>query len=204
MLEGESNAVIGATFTTVLVWGVLTVSVPPHVDTRGAAKIPVLNLQNSPQKSPSRAGQKGGRRMGDWLRAHKDLPLDQQLKALENDSEFQKLSPQKKAAARDWLKRINSMPPQKRDQMIANLEFLGKLTPQQRQQLRDTNKQIQDLPPDRRVAVHKAVRHLRQMPPNQRKEVLASDRFKSTFSDQEQKLISQLAELNVPEDGQTK
>jgi len=54
------------------------------------------------------------------------------------------------------------------------------------------------------VAVHKAVRHLRQMPPNQRKEVLASDRFKSTFSDQEQKLISQLAELNVPEDGQTK
>ena len=48
--------------------------------------------------------------------------------------------------------------------------------------------------------VHKAVRHLRQMPPDARKQVLESDRFKSTFSDQEQKLISQLAEFN-PEAG---
>jgi hypothetical protein len=34
------------------------------------------------------------------------------------------------------------------------------------------------------------------MPPAERQQVIQSDRFRSTFSDQEQKLISQLAEMN--------
>jgi hypothetical protein len=185
--------------------GMATVSVPPHVDTHAVSKVPVANLQAAPQKNPSRAAQKGGqRKMGDWLQEHKDLPLDQQLKLLENDPKFKKLSPDRQNALRDRLKKFNSLPPAKREEALKRMEFLSKLTPQQRQQLRDASQQLQGLPPERRVAVHKAVRHLRQMPPNQRKEVLASDRFKSTFSDQEQKLIGQLAELNVPEDGQTK
>jgi len=204
LLEG-SNVVNGATFATVLVWGALTVSAPPHVDTRGASKLPVYNLQASPQKNPSKPAQKAGnRKMGEWFAQHKDLPLDQQLKLLENDPKFKKLTPDRQEELRESLRKFNSLTPQKREQALKRMEFLSKLSPTQRQQLRDANQQIQGLPPDRRVAVHKAVRHLRQMPPNQRKEVLASDRFKTTFSDQEQKLISQLAELNVPEDGQTK
>jgi|ERR1051326_3571820 hypothetical protein len=179
-----------------------TVSMPPRVDTRGASKVPVANLQAPAQKSPSRPAQKGGHKMGDWLQEHKDLPLDQQLKLLENDPKFKKLPPDRQNALRDRLKKFNSLTPQQRDQALQRMEFLGKLSPQQRQQLRDANQQLQGLPADRRVAVHKAVRHLRQMPPDQRKQVLASDRFKSTFSDQEQKLIGQLAELNVSGDGQ--
>ncbi len=85
--------------------------------------------------------------------------------------------------------------------MPKNLEFLAKLTPQQRQQLRDANKQLKGLAAGTPVAVHKALRHLRQMPPAERQQVIQSDRFKTTFSDQEQKLISQLAELNPPEGG---
>lgn len=195
---------IGATSTAILLAGMLTVSVPPRVDTRGAAKIPVFNLQNPPQKNPSKPAQKNSRKMGDWLQEHKDLPLDQQLKLLENDPKFKKLPPDRQNALRDRLKKFNSLTPEKRAEAIKRMEFLSKLSPTQRQQLRDANQQLQGLPPERRVAVHKAVRHLRQMPPNQRKEVLASDNFKTSFSDQEQKLISQLAELNVPEDGQAK
>ncbi|HLY92531.1 MAG TPA: DUF3106 domain-containing protein [Candidatus Angelobacter sp.] len=192
----------GAAFAAILLTGTLTVSVPPRVDTRGASKVPVGNLQASPQKNPSRPAQKGGPRMGDWLAAHKDLPLDQQLKILENDPKFRKLEPDRQNALRERLKKFNSLTPKQRDEALKRMEFLSKLSPTQRQQLRDANQQLQGLPPERRVAVHKAVRHLRQMPPDQRKEVLASDRFKSTFSDQEQKLISSLAELNLPEDGQ--
>ena len=197
---------LGAAVAAIMILpGMATVSVPPHVDTHAVSKVPVANLQAAPQKNPSRAAQKGGqRKMGDWLQEHKDLPLDQQLKLLENDPKFKKLSPDRQNALRDRLKKFNSLPPAKREEALKRMEFLSKLTPQQRQQLRDASQQLQGLPPERRVAVHKAVRHLRQMPPNQRKEVLASDRFKSTFSDQEQKLIGQLAELNVPEDGQTK
>jgi hypothetical protein len=80
------------------------------------------------------------------------------------------------------------------------MEFLAKLTPLQRQQLRSANEQLKGLPPERQVAVHTALRHLRQMPPTERQQVIQSDRFRSTFSDQEQKLISQLADMS-PADG---
>jgi hypothetical protein len=195
--------VIGATLAAFVISGALTVSVPPHVETGRASRIPVANLQaaSPAQKSPNRAGQKNGRKTGDWLRAHKDLPLDQQLKLLENDPNFKKLAPDRQAALRDRLRKFNSLPPEKREQALQRMEFLSKLTPQQRQQLRDANQQLEGLAPERRVAVHKAVRHLRQMPPSERKQVLESDRFRSTFSDQEQKLIGQLAELNLPGSG---
>jgi hypothetical protein len=184
----------------------LTVSVPPHVGTSGTRRLPVANLQaaSPAQKNPGNSNhpaQKGGRKMGDWLQEHKDLPPDQQLKLLENDPKFKKLTPDRQNALRERLKKFSSLPPEKRNQALQRMDFLAKLSPQQRQQLRDANQQLKGLPPERQVAVHKAVRHLRQMPSGERKQVLESDRFRTTFSDQEQKLISQLAEMNLPEDG---
>jgi hypothetical protein len=183
----------------------LTVNLPPSGHT-GTARIPIVALQagQQAQKNPNagnRAGQRGGRKMGDWLQAHKDLPPDQQLKALENDPFFKRLPPARQNELRERLKKFNSLPPEKRDQALQRMEFLARLSPQQREQLRNASQQLKGLPQERQVAVHKAVRHLRQMPPDERKQVLDSDRFKSTFSDQEQKLIGQLAEMNVPEGG---
>ena len=206
LLEG-SGFVIGTTFVAVLIYGTLTVSVPPRVETGRPNRIPVANFQaaSPAQKNNlNRAGQKGRRNMGEWLRAHKDLPLDQQLKDLEKEPAYQRLSPQKQAAYREWVKRFNGFPPEKREQTLNNIDFFNKLTPQQQRQLRDTNRQIQGLPVDRRIAVHKAVRHLRQMPASERKQVLQSDRFRNTFSDQEQKLIAQLAELPDSQNAQSK
>lgn len=197
---------IGANITSiVLLAGSLALNVPSRVGPHGPRTAPILLAQAAPaQKSPNAAnhpGQKGGRKMGDWLQTHKNLSLEQQLKLLENDPNFKKLPPDRQGELRERLKKFNSLPPERREQALQRMEFLAKLTPQQRQQLRDANQQLQGLPEDRRVAVHKALRHLRQMPPDERKQVLESDRFKSTFSDQEQKLIGQLAELNPPEGG---
>lgn len=196
----------GAAVTTILFFsGMLTLSVPPRTNTRGANRIPVVALQaGQGQKNANngnRAGQKGGRKMGDWLEAHKDLPPDQQMKALESDPFFKRLPPQRQNALRERLKKFNSLPPEKRDQALKRMQFLAKLTPQQREELRNASQEIKKLPQDRQVAVHKAVRHLRQMPPDERKQVLESDRFHTAFSDQEQKLIGQLAEINPPGDG---
>jgi hypothetical protein len=194
--------VIGAkVVSAVLLSGLMTLNVPSRVTpTRKTA--PVALLQATPQKSPNGANhsaQKGGHKMGDWLQAHKDLPLDQQLKLLESEPGFKKLPADRQAAFRERLKNFNSLTPEKRAQALQRMEFLSKLTSQQRQELRSANEQLKGLPPDRQVAVHTALRHLRQMPPAERQQVIQSDRFRSTFSDQEQKLISQLAELNVQE-----
>jgi hypothetical protein len=192
--------VIGAKIVSALLLsGLMTLNVPSRVTTSDPKTAPVVLLQATPQKSPnvaSHSGQKGGHKMGDWLQSHKDLPLDQQLKLLENEPGFKKLPADRQAALRERLKKFNGLPPDKRDQALQRMEFLAKLTPQQRQQLRDANQQLKGLPPERQVAVHTALRHLRQMPPADRQQVLQSDRFRSTFSDQEQKLISQLAEMS--------
>ncbi len=190
--------------SAVLLSGLMTLNVPSRVTTSAHRPAPVLLVQATPQKSPNSANhpaQKGGRKMGEWLQAHKDLPLDQQIKLLENEPGFKKLSADHQEALRDRLKKFNSLPPDKRDQALQRMEFLAKLTPQQRQELRSANEQLKGLPPDRQVAVHTALRHLRQMPPAERQQVIQSDRFRSTFSDQEQKLISQLAEMSPQEGG---
>jgi len=192
--------VIGAkVFSTVLMSGLMTLNVPSRVTTSTHRPAPVLLVQATPQKSPNggnRSAQKNGHKMGDWLQAHKDLPLDQQLKLLESEPGFKKLPADRQAAFRERLKNFNSLPPEKRTQALQRMEFLSKLSPQQRQQLRSANEQLKGLPPERQVAVHTALRHLRQMPPAERQQVIQSDRFRSTFSDQEQKLISQLAEMS--------
>ena len=193
---------IGARIVSaVLLSGLITLNVPSRVTTSDHRPAPVLLVQATPQKSPNRPAQKGGRKMGDWLQAHKDLPLDQQIKLLESEPGFKKLPADRQAALRDRLQKFNSLPPDKREQALQRMEFLAKLTPQQRQELRSANEQLKGLPPDRQVAVHTALRHLRQMPPAERQQVIQSDRFRSTFSDQEQKLISQLAELNPQQGG---
>jgi hypothetical protein len=200
--------VIGAkVVSAVLMSGLITLNVPSRVSTSAHRPAPVLLVQATPQKSPNGANhpaQKGGRKMGDWLQAHKDLPLDQQLKLLESEPGFKRLPADRQAALRERLKKFNSLTPAQRDQAVKRMEFLSKLTPQQRQELRDANQQLKGLPPERQVAVHTALRHLRQMAPAERQQVIQSDRFRSNFSDQEQKLIGQLAEMSPAQSPQPK
>jgi hypothetical protein len=192
--------VIGAhVVSAFLLTGLMSLNVPSRVNSGGHRSAPIV-LQATQQKGPNNAN-RPGRKMGDWLEAHKDLPPDQQLKLLESEPAFKRLPPERQNALRERLKKFNSLPPEKRNQALQRMEFLAKLTPDQRKQLRDANQQLQNLPQDRQVAVHKAVRHLRQMPPSERQQVIQSDRFRSTFSGPEQKLISQLAEMNLEESG---
>jgi hypothetical protein len=162
-----------------------------------------LQTAANPQKSSAQKSRANHppQRMGEWLQSHKNLPLDQQEKALEKDPNFKKLPPDRQAALRDRLRKFNSLPPEQRDLALKRMNFWASLTREQRQQLRDANQKLQGLPEDRRVAVHKALRHLRQMAPHERQQVMDSDRFKATFSDQEQGILKDLASINPPENG---
>jgi len=159
----------------------------------------VLQAAANSQKNSGQKGKRQGPHMGEWLESHKNLPLDQQEKALEKDPNFKKLPPDRQAALQERLRKFNSLSPDQRDLAIKRMNFWAALTKDQRQQLRDASQQLQGLPPERRIAVHKALRHLRQMDPQQRQKVMASDRFKSIFSDQEQGILKNLATINPPE-----
>ncbi len=139
--------------------------------------------------------QGAGHHAGDWLRRYKDLPPDQQEKALANDPEFQRLSPERQERLRQRLRTFNTLPPEQQRRILERMETWEHLTPDQKDKARNLFHRIRQLAPERRRAVMKAVRQLRSMPPAQRQQTIDSQGFKSSFSDEERDLLGDIAEL---------
>jgi hypothetical protein len=141
---------------------------------------------------------------GEWLRKYKDLPPEQKQQALENDPEFQHLSPERQEKLRQRLQRFNSLPPEQQQRILSRMETWEHLTPVQKQQARELYGRFRNLPPERRRMVRGAVNELRALPPDQRKQTVDSDRYKSQFTPQERELLSGVSELPLaPADGQS-
>lgn len=153
------------------------------------------NGGNPPHPQLKNSAPKPGK-LGDWLQAHKDLPPDQQEKALENDPFFKRLPQQRQNELKERLKKFNSLPPKQRDNAIRRMQYWDRLSPDQRKQVREANQQIETLPQPRRVELHRELRKLVQMSPQQRQQAFDSDEFKSTFSGQEQAILKNLASIN--------
>ena len=136
-----------------------------------------------------------GNHAGQWLRRYKDLPPDQQQKALENDPLFRSLPPGRQQILRERLQRFSSLPPKQQERILQRMETWEHLTPDQKQQARQLFSQLRDLPPDRRQKVRTAIRDLSVMPPEQRQQVIESDRFKNEFSPQERGLLTSASQL---------
>ena len=160
------------------------------------ARAPHAPQTQAPRNHPP--GQ--GYRAGTWIRAHRNLTPDQQEKALENDPGFKKLPPERQAELKNNLRRFNNLPPQQRERALRRWEFLESLTPTQREQLRQANQELKALPEGRELMVHKALRALRQMTPEGREEAYKSDRFRNTFTGQEQDILKRLAAISPPEE----
>ncbi len=155
--------------------------------------------QKSPSATPKNTSKHPQNRLGDWLQSHKELTPEQQENALEKDPKFKKLTPERQAALKERLRKFNALPPEQRQRALRRMNYISTLSPEQRQQLRDANQKLEALPQDRKVMIHTALRHLRKMDPQQRAETMQSDRFRSTFSDQEQGILQQLSAINSQE-----
>jgi hypothetical protein len=136
-----------------------------------------------------------GSHAGQWLRRYKDLPPDQQQKALDNDSQFRSLPAERQQRLRERLQRFSSLPPQQQNRILQRMETWEHLTPDQKQQARELYSQLKDLPPERRQKLQIAIRDLRAMPPGQRQQIIESERFKSQFSPQERELLGSASRL---------
>ncbi|HKV82505.1 MAG TPA: DUF3106 domain-containing protein [Candidatus Sulfotelmatobacter sp.] len=132
---------------------------------------------------------------GDWLRQHKDLPPEEQERALQNDPNFHRLSPQQQQHRLQQLREFSSLPPAQQLRILNRMETWEHLTPQQKQEARQVFSQMRQLPPDRRRLVHKAIDDLRGMPPDQREQIINSDRFKGMFSDHERDVMRDATRL---------
>jgi hypothetical protein len=175
---------------TVAAAALISASAGPHC----AAQNRFAERRQARQEARQQA-QAQGNHAGQWLRRYKDLPPDQQQKALDNDPQFRSLPPARQQILRERLQRFSSLPPRMQDRILQRMETWEHLTPVQKQQARQLYSQLKDLPPERRQKVRTAIRDLSVMPPAERQQVIESDRFKSEFSPQERSLLSGASQL---------
>lgn len=150
---------------------------------------PPRETQSRPYQPPTE-----GHHSGQWLNQHRNQPLDQQRRALENDPQFRRLPQDRQQRFEQRLQRFNSLPPERQQRVLQRMETWEHLTPQQKEQYRSADSQFKSLPPDRRQAVRNAIESLRAMPPQVRQREIESGRF-SQFSPQERQVLNNAAQL---------
>lgn len=133
--------------------------------------------------------------VGDWLRRYKDLPPDEQERALQNNPDFRRLTPGQQQRLLKRLRHFSSLSPDEQLLMLNRMETWEHLTPAQKQQARQIFSQMRNLPLDRRHQVHQAIRELRAMPPDQREREIDSDEYRGRFTDHERDLIRGISRL---------
>lgn len=143
-------------------------------------------------RTPPARAQNNGPKPGKWLRDHMNQSPQDQQRELQNDPEFKRLNPQQQQHLQQRLNQFNSLPPERKERMLNRMQRIESLPQDKQNILRDSLQQFRQLPDDRRREVRHAWNSLSAMPPDQREQVMNSDRFKSTFSDQERSTLKGL------------
>ena len=138
-----------------------------------------------------------GARAGDWLRQYKDVPVDQQEKALGNDPSFQRLPADRQEKLRERLRQFNTLSPEKKDQLLDRMEKFETLPPEQRKRLHDIQEQMRQLSEERRQMVRRAFHQIKGMTPEQRQEFFGSGRFTNMFTEEEKQILRGLVEIEA-------
>lgn len=166
--------------------------------------MPPRNLRPFQGKPPDWRGpgsgqgqRRGGPHIGQWLRKHQNLTVDQQEEALRSDPEFQKLPPQQQQHLVDRLHQFNDLPPQQRQRMLSRMDAFEHLTPDQQQQARQIFGQVRQMPDERRERFRKGIRQLADAPAEQRSAILESNDFRNNYTDNERDLMHQIVQLNI-------
>lgn len=141
-----------------------------------------------------------GPRPGDWLRQFKDVPEDQQERALTNDPAFQRLPAERQQQLRQRLQRFNDLSPYEKERLLDRMEKFEALPPEQRQRLQAIQERMRQLPDDRQQRLRRAFHQLKGMSPEQRRDYFGSNRFQERFTQEEREILKGLTEIeDTPE-----
>ena len=146
-------------------------------------------------RNAASGGGKLAHKPGAWLKKHQALPAQDQIRALENDSGYKKLSPDRQMILRNRLQKFDSLPPEQKERMLNRLHAFEILTPVQKQTVRQLHGDLKQLPDARRQSVKKAFRDLKSMPADQREQMMQSQQFRSSFSGSEVNLLRGMLNL---------
>lgn len=130
-----------------------------------------------------------------FFRRLRELPPEEQERALANDSRFQRLSPARQQMIRERLRQWNALSPEMKERVCEREEVFMSLSPEQRREARGIFPRWRELAPERRQALMQAFRQLRDAPAGQRKQFLASEEVQKRFSPEEREILAGLGYL---------
>lgn len=147
--------------------------------------------------APNKAG--GGRQMGAPIinPAH---PVARLYKASPEEREraLEKLPPAMQEQFRNQLKRFDNLTPAQQQLQLKWVERYSALPQEQQMAFKQQLQKLLKLPPEQGQPIRVALRRLEGMPDAQRRKVLDSDEFKSRFTPEELKMISDLSVVMLP------
>jgi hypothetical protein len=116
----------------------------------------------------------------------------------ERDRALEKLPPKMQEQFRNQLKRFDSLTPAQQQVQLKWVERYSALPRQQQEAFKLQWQALGKMDPEQRRPITMALRRLEGLPDAQRRQVLESEDFKSRFSADERKMISDLSVLMLP------
>ncbi|MGH9412617.1 MAG: DUF3106 domain-containing protein [Terriglobales bacterium] len=126
------------------------------------------------------------------------LPPAQRKQSLQQNPDFQRLSPQQQNRIMARLKRLNSMPPDKQQRLIRQLRAFAKLSPHQRAGLRQIYRQYRQMPARDRTTFRATYNALRLLPSSQRAQRLVAPGLQQKLTPPEVLTLRHALALHLP------
>jgi uncharacterized protein DUF3106 len=197
---------LGRKFITVIAMVVLSVGLaaaqgagPGKKDQRPSKDAPPVHAPRfaSPGHPQGPVYHGPGPHAGKWLLENDRLPLDQQMKKLEQDPDFRRMSPDRQQRFRERLQNFNNLPPEQKGRILQRMETYEHLSPDQQQRVHEMFRQYRGLPPDRRQELKRGFQQLEGMTPDQRQKMLDSPEYRNNFSEQERGLLRGMSTIGI-------
>jgi len=160
---------------------------------------PAVRPANPPRNPGAMNKVPGGRRPGAPM-INPANPVTRLYRAgpEERERALEKLPPAMQQQFRNQLQRFDSLTPAQQQLQLKWVERYSALPRDQQMAFRQQLQALQKLPPERKQPVAVALRRLEGMNDAQRRRVLGSEEFKSRFSGEELKMISDLSVVMLP------
>ena len=172
---------------------------PGKKDDKGTKGAPPVNAPRfaGPGRPQGPVYHGPGPHAGKWLRDNEGLPLDQQMKKLEQDPDFRRLPPDRQQRFRERLQNFNNLPPEKKDRILQRMETYEHLPPEQQQRVHEMFHQFRALPQERRQELNRVFQQMQGMSPEERQKLLDSPEYRNNFSEQERGLLRGMSTIGI-------
>ena len=114
---------------------------------------------------------------------------------VERDRLFSKLPSERRSLLEDRLDKYNKMPSEAKQRLREEFNSFQQLPAEKQDEVRKLYKQFSELPEDRRPVLRREIHKLRGLPAERRAQRMASDRFRSEYSESERTLLAALVDI---------